>query len=210
MWLPGGQTTSTAVLSSGENTVVVTDSLGCVLADSVNIATPEELIADAGIDTTVCFGYNLNLGGNPTASGGTSPYQYSWNNIADSVSNPLVPALISTPLSVTVTDAHGCTTSDTMILTVEICTTISSPDENYSIEIFPNPNNGTLTLNVDARIVNAGSELIVYDVLGKEVLREKIFSENESLDLTNLVSGIYQIIVKSATSSITRKIIKQE
>ena len=210
LWLPGGQTSDTVNLSAGENTVIVTDSLGCLVTDSVNILTPAQLIANAGIDTTVCFGYYLNLGGNPTATGGTSPYQYSWTIDPDSVSNPLILAQISTSISVTVTDAQGCTASDTMMLTVEKCTGIFSPEENYSVGIFPNPNDGLFVLNVEERMVNAGNELIVYDVLGQEVYRRNIIAAQENLDLTDVSNGIYQVLVKSGKFSIERKIVKQQ
>lgn len=41
-----------------------------------------QFTANAGLDTTICVTWNtpgtLMLGGNPTASGGTAPYSYTW------------------------------------------------------------------------------------------------------------------------------------
>ncbi len=104
--------------------VTVTDANGCHSSDVVAITAVGAPTADAGSDTTVCIGDTVQLGGTPTASGGTPPYTYSWSPAAGlsnaSSANPVFTA--STPgtyeLVVTVTDGTECTASDTVRVVV--------------------------------------------------------------------------------------------
>ena len=55
--------------------------------------------------------------------------------------------------------------------------------------VFPNPFNDAIHLEVDPRLV--GKDFIVYDQIGKVVISERIGSVHNSIDLSNLSSGIY-------------------
>lgn len=57
---------------------IITLSIFLALLNSVCIA---QLVVDAGSDTAVCADSpnTLTIGGNPTASGGVSPYRYAWS-----------------------------------------------------------------------------------------------------------------------------------
>ncbi len=76
-----------------------------------------QLIANAGNDTTVCSGVPVILGGNPTASGGTPPYNYEWNN-SDVSENTFIAPITNITMYVTVTDGLGATAVDSVIITV--------------------------------------------------------------------------------------------
>jgi hypothetical protein len=80
------------------------------------------IIVNAGNDDTICSGNGIYLGGLPTASGGASPYSYSWNptgSLYDStIANPLAAPLNTTTYCVTVTDALGSTATDCVTITV--------------------------------------------------------------------------------------------
>lgn len=103
----------------GSYTVVytVTDPLaGCADADTLIFTVHALPVADAGADQSICEGESINL----NASGGTS---YLWSP-ATGLSNPAINDPVATPAvtttyTVAVTDANGCSSSDSMILTVE-------------------------------------------------------------------------------------------
>ncbi len=108
------------IAGPGTHTIIYTytDINGCVNADTqVTVVTPI-LVVDAGADQTICNNISINLGGSPTASGGTTPYTYSWmptDYLDDpTASNPLFTptAIPSYSYTVTVTDANGCVASD--------------------------------------------------------------------------------------------------
>ncbi|PWJ52629.1 hypothetical protein CLV98_1345, partial [Dyadobacter jejuensis] len=74
---------------------------------------------DAGGGVTgimqTCSGVSQNLGGSPTATGGSSPYAYLWSTGATSA-NPSVSSTENAIYTLTVTDANGCQQSDQVIL----------------------------------------------------------------------------------------------
>ena len=104
--------------------VTVTDANGCNNVDSVTITVNPLPIVDAGVDTTICEGESIAIGGNPTGPVGSA---YLWDNAATlssaSVANPLASPSVTTVYTVSVTDVNGCSSSDQMTLTVN-----SAPD----------------------------------------------------------------------------------
>jgi hypothetical protein len=90
---------------------------------SIGYATAAPLIADAGPDQTIINGNSIIIGGSPTASGGTPPYNYSWIpttglNEPTSANPTASPASTSTYM-VTVVDTKGCVSSDNMTLFIQ-------------------------------------------------------------------------------------------
>ncbi len=105
--------------------VTVTDSKGCSSVDSMTVTVNALPTANAGLDTAICAGNLVQLGGNPTASGGTPGYTYSWAPTtgligagASSASNPTAQPATTTTYAVTVVDSKGCRNSDNVQITV--------------------------------------------------------------------------------------------
>lgn len=79
-------------------------------------------VANAGIDLLTCQGVSMMIGNIPSATGGTGPYTYSWSpggtldNPANA--NPLATPPVSTMYTLTVTDQLGCTSIDSVLLTI--------------------------------------------------------------------------------------------
>jgi len=100
--------------------VTVTNSNGCVSIDSVDITVTLAPNVDAGIDLTICNRDTITIGGAPTS---TDPLAtYLWNNAASlddpTLANPRAFPNDTTAYVVTVTDALGCSATDTMIVNV--------------------------------------------------------------------------------------------
>jgi gliding motility-associated-like protein len=108
---------SATPVSTTKYFVTVTDGKGCVAIDSVTITVNPAPVACAGPDTAICAGAKVYLGCLQTASGSTSPYTYLWSNGSTSA-NPLVGVTATTIFTVTVTDANGCTGTDSKLVTV--------------------------------------------------------------------------------------------
>ncbi len=79
-------------------------------------------IADGGGDRLVCSaGVTLTLGGNPTASGGTPPYTYSWSSQAGFTSTQANPVAVINNFgtyTVIVTDNNGLKDTSSFIITM--------------------------------------------------------------------------------------------
>lgn len=96
-------------LSAGTYTVTVTDNLGCVQTTSFVVGEPVLLTSTISRVNASCASSSdgsISL----TANGGTSPYTFSWSN-----GSPLKDQTNLAPGSytVTITDANGCTTTNT-------------------------------------------------------------------------------------------------
>lgn len=59
---------------------IITFGIFLSIFNSESIA---QLVAEAGNDTAICADsqFSLSIGGNPTATGGVSPYQYTWSGL---------------------------------------------------------------------------------------------------------------------------------
>ncbi len=82
------------------------------------------VVTDAGPDVSICDGNSVQIGGSPAATGGNTPYQYSWTPTAGlsdpSIANPIASPTSTTTYTLTVTDdnGNGCSSSDDVVVTV--------------------------------------------------------------------------------------------
>lgn len=115
-WSNGKTTQSIFVSSAGTYTVSVTNPSGCngQAIASKKITVRPQLFANAGADQNVTLGGTINLGGTPTASGGSGNPIYAWSgNVSNSsIANPTAIMAASAIYCVTVTDATQCKAVD--------------------------------------------------------------------------------------------------
>ena len=72
-----------------------------------------------------------------------------------------------------------------------------------NIHIFPNPTNGLIHIESNNRFEFL--EITLYNALGKTI---KINLSNENIDLSDISSGIYFLIIRTSKGMITKKIMK--
>lgn len=108
--------------SNASFSLLVTDQNGCTESDSVNVTVNPAISVFAGNDTTLCDGALVNLGGSPTALGGSGGFNYQWtpngNLSGATLSNPTANVNSTTTFTVTVSDAVNCQASDQVTITV--------------------------------------------------------------------------------------------
>jgi len=92
-------------LVAGWYSVTVTDNNGCTITDSVYISEPGKLYADISKDHKICINDTANI--YVSATGGVPPYSYLWNTGSSSEYISVSPSTTTT-YTVTVFDAHGC------------------------------------------------------------------------------------------------------
>ncbi|MBI2280523.1 MAG: hypothetical protein HYU68_07515, partial [Bacteroidetes bacterium] len=116
-WTPGNPTgdgtTSVTGLTAGTWTCTVTDANSCTTAQNFTISQPTVLTTTTSQTNVSCNG-GTNGTASVLASGGTSPYFYSWSNGGTTAT---VTDLAPNTYNVTVTDANGCTSQQTVIIT---------------------------------------------------------------------------------------------
>lgn len=74
-----------------------------------------------------------------------------------------------------------------------------------TFKIFPNPVKEILNIKSSSIL---SSELKIFDVMGKEMLHQKLNTPNNRIDVSGLSSGVYILHVISSVNSITHKFIK--
>ena len=99
-------------LKAGTYIVTVTDARGCTATVSVTVGQPPQLTVDVTHTDLTCFQNNSGTA-LASASGGTPPYSYVWN---DNANTAQVSNLRATTYMVTATDGHGCRTTGTTTL----------------------------------------------------------------------------------------------
>lgn len=101
-------------VAAGNYTVTVTDNNGCTATSSIAVLQPTPVNVQITSSTNVfCFGEN-NGTGVANASGGSPGYFYSWSNAASGAS---VTGLFAGTYTVTATDIHSCTGTNTLTIT---------------------------------------------------------------------------------------------
>ncbi|NCT08930.1 MAG: T9SS type A sorting domain-containing protein [Flavobacteriia bacterium] len=83
--------------------------------------------------------------------------------------------------------------------------TASVEDNLFNVSLYPNPANNRLNISAANTIQNAE----IYNVLGKKVMNVTINKTSESIDISNLASGVYMIKYNIENTVGTAKFIKQ-
>lgn len=101
----------------------------------------------------------------------------------------------------------ACSVTTPTPTTCPMVTGIKEITKMKLVTVWPNPANDVLNINIE--IPQVENEFIVYDVLGKEVMRQKNLKHDNKLDIGKLLHGtyIYKLVTLEETS--TGKFIKQ-
>jgi len=102
-------------LCAGLYTVTVTDDAGCSATAQVTINEPLDITINVTATGVSCNG-DCNGQAIASASGGTGPYTYQWDDL-NLTANDTVTDLCPGIYNVVVTDANGCTSATAVIIT---------------------------------------------------------------------------------------------
>lgn len=140
-----------------------------------------------------------------TVTSGNSPFTFEWTSNTSIISTEEDPTeLPAGNYEVIVTDSNGCTAA----LQVEITTGIDDPTLLSKVNLFPNPTNDFLFLEIDLPI-EFGNKIQLSSIDGK-VLLEKILNNGEALiemNIRDFASGVYLIQLTVNQGVITKKVI---
>ena len=131
-----------AGLCAGTYTVTITDNAGCSSPITVVINEPNLLTVNATANNLTCFGQS-DGSATATPAGGTAGYSYLWSDAV--TSTPTISGLTAGVYSVTVTDAKGCTATDSVtIFSGNAITAIFNPITDATCGVC----DGSATINV--------------------------------------------------------------
>jgi hypothetical protein len=145
-WSPSGGTSSIANgLSPATYTCVIMNSCGNSATITQKITEPSAIVLIAGASSTIlCIGDNASLSAN--ATGGMGSFTYTWipGNLIGA--NQTVSPSVNTIYTVTATDASGCTSSATQMVTVLNPTVTASISAQNNVSCY-GLSNGSATIS---------------------------------------------------------------
>ena len=181
-WMPLGVTTEDITgLCAGTYDLTVTDANGCTVDLMDSIMQPDALtLSISGTDIT-CNGNNDGMV-DATVSGGTMPYMYNWSS--GSMTEDL-DSLMGGDYVLTVTDANGCETIDSVMITdpASIMITGSSTDVSCNGDT-----DGMVTTSISGGTVDSTYQ-ISWSSNGTS------FSDPGTANLSNVEAADYAITV---------------
>jgi Secretion system C-terminal sorting domain/SprB repeat len=194
-------TTATITAPAGSYTVTVTDVNGCIVNGGPAVVTePSAITANMSSTLESTPGAN-DASASVVATGGTPPFTYSWSNGA---TTPNVSGLGAGAISVTVTDANGCTGTGS----VSVIVGIDPIAGKVTFGAYPNPNDGTFQI-VIGTTDPADIHVEIVDIVGKVVYQSAAQYATEfkrEVNLGGSASGIYFIRMKAGDLTRTLKV----
>lgn len=203
LWSNSSTVQSIAVNTSGNYSVIVSNSAGCTAVSNVQniLANPNPVVTASIANDTFCLSSPAgNLIGSP--SGGI----WSGQGVVGNTFDPDSAGAGLWNIIYTYSDANNCSSTDTLLLYVDLCTGVSESPGNMSVFVYPNPIFGEITVLTENLIAD---EILISDALGKIILSIKPKESNNRFNLSELASGVYFLHVKSGDSIHHRKIIKE-
>ncbi len=208
-WNNGEMTQNINNLCAGIYTVTVTDSTLSAVNESVSILHADSIYVSISANPdTILIGESSIITVN--ASGGNPPYVcaiFAQVLFPPTNNTYIAYPTVTTTYCVFCEDTLDCTSTDQCVTVyVDSVSGINENTANTECTIFPNPTTGLLIIkNEELRMMNVA----VYDIYGKEVLKQEVKNQKYVVDLSNQPQGIYIIRVITDKQTITRKVIKQ-
>ncbi len=191
-------------------TVTCSDLSGCDVSETVTVHVETIQAPQINVGSeTICKGDATFLSA-IYFSGAETTYQWEPTT---GISNPNskntnVNPNETTTYTVTVTTPEGCQSSTDVTITVEDCenptTTIETSSSNL-VNLFPNPSNGLVNLQIPKVFQNG--QLSIYNASGQFIKQEVINAQNQTIDLSSYSKGVYIIELLNNSDIYTEKVL---
>ncbi len=148
LWEDGSTALELDSIPGGIHTTTITDANGCILIQSTELVSPDEMMVSTNITHPGCNPENSGIV-TLEIQGGTSPYIYSMDNGTPSVDS-IFDELLPGGYSFGITDFNGCTSSIQTMLQEPNALQLDLEDEilvllGDSVQIIPSTNTGNIT-----------------------------------------------------------------
>jgi hypothetical protein len=203
LWSSGSTDTSITGLAAGAYTVTATDAHSCTATYTVNITQPTE-VGDSLVTVNTPQGQS-NGQASVYPLGGHGPYHVLWAN-GDSAT--ALTNLAAGSYEFTVTDANGCSKTDTAVITNAVG--IEQVNAGISADIYPNPTTGMLHVHLKLPATQAKLSLEVKDLLGQTLILQQLDASKDqdtNISLDSFASGIYFIEIHFGDKWMVKKVV---
>nr|WP_246558962.1 T9SS type A sorting domain-containing protein [Hymenobacter piscis] len=177
LWSNSATTATITGLTAGTYNVMVTDAASRTATASATITEPSALTSSVAVTNVSCFGGStgaINL----TPAGGTAPYTFNWGG---GISTEDRTGLAAGTYSVTITDANGCTRTQSA--------TISQPATALSVSVSKTDATSNGAADGTAMATPAG---------GTPGYTYQWSNGAQTASITGLTAGTYSVVVTDA------------
>lgn len=189
LWSTGSTTQTILISATGSYWVSVTYN-GCEQQDTIIVTFHSLPLVNLGSDTTICTTSSITLNAGPGFityiwTGGATGQTFTLNGSSGAGTYMV---------SVTVTDSSGCANSDTIFVTVFVCTGIEDVSfADRTFIIYPNPASGILTVHTEKEFSGIVQFSIV-NIMGEETACKQVkhtSATDISVDISSIKPAFY-------------------
>lgn len=190
-WNSGETTQNLSNLDIGIYIITITDAVGTVQIDTFEVGL------DYDLDITLTQNQNV-------LTANQSGAQYQWIDCEQDYS--FIPNETNQSFEATLNGEYAVIITHGTCLDTSDCKTIEnisiSEDVISNLRIYPNPTNGTIS--IDLSTVN--SALITIKDINSKIIKTQVISNNTTVDISTFENGIYFVTIKTKKQNVTKKI----
>jgi hypothetical protein len=214
LWNNGAITPSISVGTTGTYSVVVTNTIGCKSSDSIIVSSkpkPTVSLVFTGVKS-FCESDNINrLLTEGTPANGTYIGAGVTTNTTGSYFNPTTATQGPHIILYNYTGPNGCSNTAKDTLVVNACVGVEELSSNFTMNIYPNPTSGNVTIEMDSP-EDLSAHVSIMTIDSKLVYETTIDGNgfiSKTIHLNDLADGIYYLKLDTKSASKTYKILKQ-
>lgn len=196
IWNNGANTPTIVADVTGSYSVTVINSNLCYASDTIQVSILPSPIVNLGNDTIILSGASIILDAN------NSNATYLWSTGA---TTQTITVNTSGTYSVVVTNTGGCSSSDTVVVSMSPDGIEDASDISQTIKVYPNPAKDIININI-SNLELLHSKVILVDAFGRTIRSIAIENKLQGLFMAGIAPGIYVLKFENGA---TAKIIKQ-
>ncbi len=210
LWSTSSTASSITVGVVGTYSVVVTNSIGCVTSDIINItskANPTVSLVFAGT-YTYCASENITRA---LVEGVPANGTYIGAGVTNSSFNPSTAGQGNHVILYNSVGSNGCSNVAKDTIKVSACVSVEELSANIGFNVYPNPNTGLFTIELNSSS-NIDGKLTIMSIDGKLVYNDIISGNGlitKSINISDLSDGIYYLKLETKDAIKTFKVLKQ-
>ncbi|MBL4657821.1 MAG: leucine-rich repeat domain-containing protein, partial [Flavobacteriales bacterium] len=203
-------------INDGDVVTIIAIDQGCPsLVSNNSMAFVDPLPSATITSDTVCEGQATTLSAKPDLGSNIVIYTWVTGIGTDTIIGnppaplPIYPSAGTYAVTLLITDINACSNTISHTVTVDNCISIKEQTHLDDIRIYPNPNSGAFTIQVQLTKAEDFS-LNITNGLGQSVLSKEVSQANTSviipIDLSGQSAGIYYIQIVTSSGVILRQI----
>ena len=187
-------------LAPGTYEVIITDATGAEITETYTITEPDPMVVSGDVVNTP---QGQSVGSiDLSIDGGNGNYTVSWDN---GMSGMMITGLDRGMYTATIMDSEGCTTTETFAVTGT--TNVSEIEFITNFVVAPNPASDFVNVTVESS-QRENIQLNVIDMNGRSLINRSFNSNfSESIDLSQMASGVYLIELRSGKKLAMKKLV---